>query len=55
MIVVAFTGFTIYPLENLTYVILPTIAYNLMFIGPIYWVVRRIQRRAGAGAATFPS
>lgn len=46
MIVVAFAGFTIYPLDNLTYIILPTIAYNLLFIWPIYWLIRRIQRRA---------
>ncbi len=46
MIVLAFNGFAVYPLENLTYVILPTIAYNLLFIGPVYWVIRRIQRRA---------
>jgi rod shape-determining protein MreD len=45
MVVASFSGFTIYPIENFTYVILPTIAYNLVFIGPIYWVVRRIQRR----------
>lgn len=55
MIVVATAGFTIYPLENLTYVILPTIAYNLLFIGPVYWVVRRIQRRTGREQHTFPS
>ena len=46
MIVAAFGGFTIYPLENLTYVILPNIAYNLVFIWPIYWFIRRIQRRS---------
>ncbi len=45
MLVAGFSGFTIYPLENFTYVILPTIAYNLVFIGPIYWVIRRIQGR----------
>jgi rod shape-determining protein MreD len=45
MIVASFSGFTIYPIENFTYVILPTIAYNLVFIGPVYWVIRRIQRR----------
>jgi rod shape-determining protein MreD len=46
MVVLAFNGFAVYPLENLTYVILPTIAYNLLFIGPIYWLIRRIQRRS---------
>ncbi|MEP7292255.1 MAG: rod shape-determining protein MreD [Chloroflexota bacterium] len=48
MLVLSFSGFTIYPLENFTYVILPSIAYNLLFIGPVYWVMRRIQRRAGS-------
>lgn len=46
MIVVALSGFTIYPLQNLTYVILPSIAYNLVFIAPIYWIIRRAQRRS---------
>lgn len=55
MLVVASSGFTIYPLENLTYVILPTIAYNLVFIGPVYWVIRRIQRRSRREQHTFPS
>lgn len=55
MLVVALSGFTIYPLESLTYVILPTIAYNLLFIGPVYWVVRRIQRRSRREQHTFPS
>ncbi len=46
MLVAAVSGFTIYPVENFTYIILPTIAYNLLFLWPIYWIVRRIQRRA---------
>ncbi len=46
MIVAALSGFTIYPIENFTYIILPTIAYNLVFIWPIYWMIRRIQGRA---------
>jgi rod shape-determining protein MreD len=34
------------PLVNdLTYVILPTIVYNLVLVFPIYWLVRRIQKR----------
>ncbi len=48
MIVLSLSGFTVSPLENFTYVILPSIAYNLLFIGPVYWVMRRIQRRATA-------
>ena len=42
----AISGFTIYPVENFTYIILPTTAYNLLFIWPIYWLVRRIRRRS---------
>ncbi|HVU14736.1 MAG TPA: rod shape-determining protein MreD [Phototrophicaceae bacterium] len=45
LIVIAIVGFTIYPVDTFTYVILPTIAYNLIFIWPIYWLIRRIQRR----------
>jgi len=45
MIVIALAGYTIYPLDSLTYVILPTIAYNLLFMAPIYGLIRRIQRR----------
>ncbi len=55
MLVVAIAGFTVYPLENFTYVILPTIAYNLLFIGPIYWVIRRIQRRVSRQQRSFTS
>jgi rod shape-determining protein MreD len=32
-------------LDNITYVILPTVFYNLLLVLPIYWLVRRIQRR----------
>lgn len=49
MVILALTGFEIRWLDNLGYVVLPTIAYNLVFIGPIYWFVRRIQRRLGSG------
>ena len=45
MIVAAFAGFTIYPVDNFTYIIIPTVAYNLLFIWPIYAIIRRIQRR----------
>ena len=33
--------------SDLTYVILPTIVYNLVLIFPVYWLVRRIQKRVG--------
>ncbi len=45
MLIAGFSGFTVAPIQNFTYVILPTIAYNLVFIGPVYWLVRRIQPR----------
>jgi rod shape-determining protein MreD len=45
IVVVAVAGFPVRPFELLTYVVLPTVAYNLIFIFPIYWFVRRIQRR----------
>ncbi len=45
LIVIAIVGFTVAPVDTFTYVILPTIAYNLIFIWPIYWLIRRIQRR----------
>lgn len=32
---------------DLTYVILPTIVYNLVLVFPVYWLVRRIQKRVG--------
>jgi rod shape-determining protein MreD len=45
VIIVGLSGFPVQPLELLTYVILPTVAYNLIFILPVYWFVRRVQRR----------
>jgi rod shape-determining protein MreD len=37
-------------LQSITYVILPTIVYNLAFIFPVYWLVRRIQSSLARGA-----
>lgn len=48
MIVLSMTGFNAPLVENFLYVIVPSIAYNLVFIAPVYWVMRRIQRRATA-------
>lgn len=44
MLVNTFAGFQIRPLDMLSYVILPTVAYNLVVIWPIYWFVRRFLR-----------
>lgn len=45
MMVLAMSGFEIRPVDNFTYVVMPTIAYNLALILPIYWLVRKLQRR----------
>lgn len=34
-------------LIEIGYVVFPTLFYNLVFVWPIYWFVRRIQRRLG--------
>lgn len=44
-LIVAAIGFqTLHP-ENFTFVVFPTMAYNLVFILPVYWLTRRIQKR----------
>lgn len=49
MLILSGVGFQIRLLDTLSYVVVPTIAYNLVFIWPIYWIVRRIQRRLARG------
>jgi rod shape-determining protein MreD len=44
MIAIALTGSTIRPFEQFFYTTLPSMAYNLVFIVPVYWFVRRVQR-----------
>ena len=46
MILLWLTGHSISWGEDITNVVAPTIFYNLVLILPIYWFVRRIQRRA---------
>ncbi len=48
MLVLSLTGFQARWLENLSYVVIPTTAYNLLMVWPIYWGVRRVQRRLAA-------
>ena len=43
-VVITFAGFRVLPLDMLSYVILPTVAYNLVVIWPVYWFVRRFLR-----------
>lgn len=38
----ALSGYGLPPLEVLTYILLPSLAYNLVLIWPIGWFVRRI-------------
>lgn len=45
MLVLRFSGFAINPFESFSYVIVPTMAYNFVLIWPIYWFVRRLQKR----------
>jgi len=45
MLILSLSGFEILFLDNLRYVVAPTIAYNLVFVWPIYWFIRRVQRR----------
>jgi rod shape-determining protein MreD len=45
MVILSMTGFTVLFGESLGYVVLPTAVYNLAFALPVYWMVRRIQRR----------
>ena len=42
--IIALAGYQIRPLEMFGYTILPTTAYNLVFIWPIYWFVQRALR-----------
>ncbi|MEQ8673560.1 MAG: rod shape-determining protein MreD [Aggregatilineales bacterium] len=44
MIILWFTGWHINWLVDLTYIVAPTIFYNLLLILPVYWFVRRTQR-----------
>ncbi len=45
MFILTLAGFQVDWLNNLTFVTAPTIVYNLVFILPIYWLVRRLQKR----------
>jgi rod shape-determining protein MreD len=40
-------------LREITYVLPATIVYNLVFIFPVYWFVRRIQRRVSRDRRLF--
>lgn len=41
--VIAAAGYVIRPIEMFTYNLLPSVAYNLVVMIPVYWFVRRVQ------------
>lgn len=48
MIILALSGFRVEWLTDFSYVVAPTIFYNLILIWPVYWFVRVVQRRIRA-------
>ena len=44
MMILTISGFPVDWITGLTYVVMPTIVYNLIFIWPILWFVRRFER-----------
>ncbi|RMF80623.1 MAG: rod shape-determining protein MreD [Chloroflexi bacterium] len=53
VIIIIIAGFEVRLTDNFSYVIVPTIIYNLVLIWPVYWLVRRIQRRVHARRRIF--
>lgn len=45
LVVLALSGYVISPVDDFSRVILPTLIYNLVFIWPIYMLMRRIRNR----------
>lgn len=45
LIVMIFFGLRIDLSIAITYVIAPTLVYNIVLIGPVYWFISRLQRR----------
>lgn len=45
LFLLTFMGVKVDFLYDLNYVIFPTMLYNLLFIGPVYWFIRRVQER----------
>lgn len=45
MLILSLSGFRIEWLTSITYVAAPTMFYNLVLIWPVYWLVRRVQKR----------
>jgi rod shape-determining protein MreD len=45
MLLLGLTGFRIDLISDFGYIVLPSIVYNLAFALPVYWIIRRLQRR----------
>jgi cell shape-determining protein MreD len=45
MLILGTVGFNVSPFDGITYITVPTMAYNLALIWPIYWLARRLQKR----------
>jgi len=52
MILLSLLAFRINILDSLGYVVLPTLVYNAAGLLPIWWLVRRLQKRLPARART---
>ncbi len=48
-VILSLVGHQIAFLDSLSYVVAPSIAYNLVVIWPVYWFIRHIQRRLAGG------
>ncbi len=55
MIILTITGYSVDWGLSLGYVVAPTIFYNLVFVLPIYWIIRRIQRRVVPEISSKPT
>jgi hypothetical protein len=55
MLILALTGFTINLATDLSYVVAPSIVYNFVMMFPVYFVMRRIQKRLSGEKPFFTS
>lgn len=55
MAILALSGFTMNLTTDLSYVVAPSIVYNLVMMFPVYFVMRRIQKRLSGEKPFFRS
>ncbi|MFW5692106.1 MAG: rod shape-determining protein MreD [Chloroflexota bacterium] len=53
MIILTMAGYQVDWLFSLGFIVAPTILYNLVFVWPIYWLIRRLQQRLDRRGAFF--